>query len=124
MTRDDIIRMAREAGAMTGTGSIQFRLDGALERFAALVAAHEREAEKQEPVAWLYLDSWGTLKLSQIMPAPVGAFPVYTTPQRQPLTEEEIMQTWEGVIKYAPGEVRLKDFARAIEHAHGIGGGQ
>ena len=43
-------------------------------------------------------------------------------PQRQPLTEEEIMQTWEGVIKYAPGEVRLKDFARAIEAAHGIGG--
>jgi hypothetical protein len=41
--------------------------------------------------------------------------------QRQPLTEEEIMQTWEGVIKYAPGEVRLKDFARAIEAAHGIG---
>jgi hypothetical protein len=41
--------------------------------------------------------------------------------QRQPLTDEEIMQTWEGVIKYAPGEVRLKDFARAIEAAHGIG---
>ena len=42
--------------------------------------------------------------------------------QRQPLTDEEIMQTWEGVIKYAPGEVRLKDFARAIEVAHGITG--
>jgi hypothetical protein len=38
------------------------------------------EAEKQEPVAWLYLDAWGTLKLSQIMPPPTGAFPVYTTP--------------------------------------------
>jgi hypothetical protein len=52
--------------------------------------------------------------------------PLYTTPpaaaQREPLTEEEIMQTWEGVIKYAPGEVRLKDFARAIEAAHGITG--
>ena len=100
------------------------------------------EAEKQEPVAWMYRDAWGTLKLSQVMPPPIGAFPVYTTPpaqpcpyirstaegthhcalsQRQPLTEEEIMQTWEGVIKYAPGEVRLKDFARAIEAAHGIG---
>jgi hypothetical protein len=33
-----------------------------------------------EPVAWLYRDSWGTLKLSQIMPPPVGAFPVYTHP--------------------------------------------
>ena len=34
----------------------------------------------QEPVAWLYRDSWGTMKLSQVMPPPVGAFPVYTTP--------------------------------------------
>ncbi len=40
--------------------------------------------------------------------------------QRQPLTDEQIMQTWEGIIKYAPGEVRLRDFARAIEAAHGI----
>lgn len=45
----------------------------------ALSAAIE-QAEKQEPVAWLYRDAWGTLKLSQIMPPPVGAFPVYTTP--------------------------------------------
>jgi hypothetical protein len=87
------------------------------------------EAEKQEPVAWM--DEFGNV-------FPLGAQrgpkylnepmkPLYTTPpaqpaQRQPLTEEEIMQTWEGVIKYAPGEVRLKDFARAIEAAHGITG--
>lgn len=48
MTRDDIIRMAREAGgaditshgwiSWIGTQSTDF-----LERFAALVAAHERE---------------------------------------------------------------------------------
>ena len=31
------------------------------------------------------------------------------------LTDEEAMQTWDGVIKYAPGEMRVKDFARAIE---------
>jgi len=31
------------------------------------------------------------------------------------LTEEEAMQIWDGIIKYAPGEVRVKDFARAIE---------
>jgi hypothetical protein len=36
MTKEDIIRIAQEAGAMTGTGSIQFRLDGSLERFAEL----------------------------------------------------------------------------------------
>jgi hypothetical protein len=46
------------------------------------------ELERQEPVAWLYRDSWGTLKLSQIMPPPIGSFPVYTTPpQRQPLED-------------------------------------
>jgi hypothetical protein len=44
MTKDDIIRMAREAGMpyFYGTWEIA-NLDG-LERFAALVAAHEREA--------------------------------------------------------------------------------
>jgi len=44
MTREDIIRMAREARMpyFYGTWEIA-NLDG-LERFAALVAAHEREA--------------------------------------------------------------------------------
>ena len=61
-------------------------------------------------------------KIDGAMPFPVGRSAITTPPaaQRQPLPEEEIMQTWEGVIKYAPGEVRLKDFARAIEAAHGI----
>jgi hypothetical protein len=31
------------------------------------------------------------------------------------LTDEEQMQTWEGTVKYALGEVRVKEFARAIE---------
>ena len=39
MTRDDIIRMAREAGFVGMDGD-----HGALRRFAALVAAAEREA--------------------------------------------------------------------------------
>ena len=38
MTRDDIIRMAREAGVLSGYESELFQ------RFAALVAAAEREA--------------------------------------------------------------------------------
>jgi len=44
MTKEDIIRIAQEAGAMTGTGSIQFRLDGSLERFAEL---HEAKVRKE-----------------------------------------------------------------------------
>ena len=48
MTREDIIRMAREAGfelTKNQHGNIQFRcFSRELERFAALVAAAEREA--------------------------------------------------------------------------------
>ena len=56
MTRDDIIRMAREAGfdpdtPIKGTGEILaweghdcVEVSESLKRFAALVAAHEREA--------------------------------------------------------------------------------
>ena len=39
MTQDEIIRMAREAGPLT-----QGPFDAWCKRFAALVAAHEREA--------------------------------------------------------------------------------
>ena len=46
MTKDDIIRMARKAGAVFPSVGIWHRFDSpeALERFAALVAAAEREA--------------------------------------------------------------------------------
>jgi len=103
-------------------------------------------AEKQEPVAWLYRDSWGTLKLSQIMPPPIGAFPVYTTPpaaqpcpyirstaegthhcalsQRQPLTDEQIRDLWSWSATTEAertANTQQHAFARAIEAAHGIG---
>lgn len=44
MTRDDILRMAREAGIGPLTIAALEHLEGRLERFAALVAAAEREA--------------------------------------------------------------------------------
>ena len=53
MNREDIIRMAQEAGFSSAVGK-HIALDDELEHFAALVAAHEREAcakvceEKQE----------------------------------------------------------------------------
>ena len=43
MNRDDVIRMAREAGFMSVFMSPMEQVK-ALERFAVLVAAHEREA--------------------------------------------------------------------------------
>ena len=42
-------------------------------------------------------------------------------PKREPLTIKQISSLWDEIIKYAPGDVRLKEFARAIEAAHGIG---
>jgi len=42
MTRDEVIRMAREAGVYSGATEMVF--SASLERFAALVAAAEREA--------------------------------------------------------------------------------
>ena len=50
MTQDEIIRMAREAGFSFETGQDMRDNIPALERFAALVAAHEREKQaEQEP---------------------------------------------------------------------------
>ena len=81
---------------------------------------------EQEPVAWLYRDSWGVMKLSQVTPPPVGAFPVYTTPpQRKPLSDEWIHRTtilmgfnpeWTTEIGIAYAIVR------AAEAAHGVKG--
>ena len=86
----------------------------------AITALHTAiaEAEKQEPVAWQGLHDQTDLYYRK--PVQGDVRPLYTTPpaaQRQwvDLTDEQIMQTWEKVIKYAPGEVRLKDFARAIQ---------
>ncbi len=44
MTRDDIIRMAREAGLSNDFGHLGYPYLPELERFANLVAATEREA--------------------------------------------------------------------------------
>jgi len=46
MTRDDIIRMAREAEQPTETCWLAYEVEF-LERFAALVAQHEREGMRR-----------------------------------------------------------------------------
>ena len=44
MNREDMIRMAREAGIVWGDHTVVGSQENLLEAFAALVAAHEREA--------------------------------------------------------------------------------
>ena len=55
MTRDDIIRMAREAGLSNDFGKLGYPYLPELERFAELVAAAEREA-----CAALCFQMWNT----------------------------------------------------------------
>jgi hypothetical protein len=88
------------------------------------------QAEKQEPVAWepkietQYQD--GFVVSQRIKRTPDGPWEDYTAPpQRQPLTDEQLGDLWsEAVRKAAIDGNALKHFARAIERAHGIGGGE
>lgn len=58
MTKDDIIRMAREAGLNVEQGFLLrvTGIDEDLERFAALVAAAEREACAKVCDGWTHAD--------------------------------------------------------------------
>ena len=64
MTRDDIIRMAHEAGIVQGSADL-------LERFAALVAAAEREACAK--IADRYADDWLTSQTAKVCAAAIRA---------------------------------------------------
>jgi hypothetical protein len=99
MTKEEIIEMAKQAGFSSAVGK-HIALDDDLERFAKLVAQHEREACAKvcdEPVAWK-LGSSG-----------IGGTGVIVQPQR----------TWVGLtdedeIDWEDGG-NLKDLVKAIE---------
>jgi hypothetical protein len=56
MTQEEIIRMSREAGAIQVDGKTAFYTDN-LERFAALVAAHDREKQSISEEAFNWIDA-------------------------------------------------------------------
>ena len=96
MNRDDIIRMAQEAGISTGGHPMNpwnvYPSD--LERFAALVAAALKMHE-QEPVAWMVYTLDGKSVCVTDNPSDFTdvhpALPLFTSPNlRKPLTDEEI----------------------------------
>lgn len=91
MTQDEIIRMAREAGLQASDLDTMFWQ--VMERFAALVAAHEREKQaEQELVAFLTVGEFGGVSVSITSNAPVdvGKYPLYASPVRtKDLTDEE-----------------------------------
>ena len=60
MNDDDIIRMAREAGLSNDFGNLGYPYFPELERFAALVAAAEREDEREKVAQWMIQRSYAT----------------------------------------------------------------
>ena len=122
MTRDDIIRIAQEAGLTYApqagwiVGSIQ-----RLEAFAALVAAHERAAlaehENEGGSNCTASQRMNPHFTNTINPIDFPKSKYTAPPQRKPLTEAQIYAAIKGIDSLKAVEV-----ARAIERAHGIGG--
>jgi len=99
MNREDIIRMAREAGLMGNPLAYADWYPESLERFADLVSKHT---------------------LANIGPEEADGHAVN---RREPLTDEQIEDIWNRYCDEM-GEASINDaldIARAIESAHGIG---
>jgi hypothetical protein len=99
------------------------------------------EAEKQEPVAYMYPDdlkefetremSAHAYSLEMVSPTQGETVPLYTTPQpapqgearglsqQKPLTDELMKKIWYGTGSIM-GWYSFQEVARAIEAAHGI----
>ena len=75
---------------------------------------------EQEPVAWINEHGHIDCGLDAILD-PTGWTPLYTAPpQRKPLTDEEIAEFAQRMEASDPTDSFWREFARAIEAAHGI----
>jgi hypothetical protein len=89
-----------------------------------------QQEAKDEPVAWMRTSGTGSPVVTEAllveMPEMRWNFqqPLYTTPpQRKPLTDEEVLRLLSKIDECAVRLPRgLREFARAIEAAHGITG--
>ena len=134
--RTEILRIARDGiwanpdiPADDAAKLVLGALDRYIKELVKRVVEDEREAhaklhEPQEPVAWInsardvltsHPESWGREFEEWI--------PLYTTPQRQPLTEEQIIALRKSTktTDFSAWSDSIA-FARAIERAHGITG--
>lgn len=131
MTQDEIIRMAREAGAgLLHNDEWVIFGNEKLERFAALVAAHEREKQAEQSGGPVGVIGWAA-NIPNTMEEvhwedecpPIGTT-LYTTPVRtKDLTEDEIIDElnkrkfdWVAVrsTTYIIDSAEIKEFARAV----------
>ena len=130
MTRDDIIRMAREANILEPIDlleSNQWRQDTIreLERFAALVAAAERDRICKQ-IAQLHDALSMASSSNQIRPKHATIAEWWADRKRKPLTSEKIKELLdietEALPSYRSAVEELPErFARAVERAHEIG---
>ena len=104
------------------------RRDAERKHQAAITALREALSEsEQEPVAWVEAP-YGEIRVNPLyrlqFPQSLAlSIPLYTTPPpRNPLTDEEIDKLpWGPRGSPMTFNEGLRDFARAIERAHGIG---
>lgn len=125
MTRDDIIRMAREAGLpyMYQTGEVANL--GLVERFAALVAAAERDRICKQ-IAQLHDALSMASSSNQTKPRHATIAEWWADRKRKPLTSEKIKELLdietEALPSYRSAVRELPErFARAVEREHRIG---
>ena len=116
MNKDEALEIALEALELHGKQYPHMVKGYCLDAITAIKKALET---KDEPVGWI--DSKGNMICVK---TDESCRPLYTTPQRKPLTDEQI---WDAYIAYvnAPVDIDchvsdLHKFARAIEAAHGI----
>lgn len=114
---------ALENDAMQRTYAGGVRITNAAIALRAALAEPE-----QEPVAWMDIDDNGQrLTVRQWSDGNKDEVPLYTAPTpRKPLTDEEMRECAQAMNAepLAEGWPELIKFARAIERAHGIGGGE
>ena len=94
----------------------------------AITALKQALAEpEQDPVGWQWLNTCNYRKKLPANAIPEHWRPLYTAPTpRKPLTDEEMRECAQAMNAepLAEGWPELIKFARAIERAHGIGGGE
>ena len=121
MTLREAAQQALEAmhSFESGTGGI-YRGEFAAE----ITALRAALAEPVQPVAWIYQNANTDTEYLVWKRGEGGRNwrPLYTAPpQRKPLAEEDLRRMWAA---YAPIVGGVIDFARAVERAHGIIGGE
>lgn len=122
MNREDIERMAREAGFLPEANPVMPQL---LERFAALVAAAER-ARICKQIAQLHDALSMASSSNQIKPRHATIAEWWEDRKRKPLTKEKIKELLdietEALPSYPSAIEELPErLARAVEREHRIG---